>query len=362
MPDRGLRILMLTAKLDRRDWLFGFIHGWVDALARHPRVERVEVLCLERGEVDLPGNVRVQSMGKERGDGRLREFLTAQRAIAGTIRQVDVVFAHMMPRYALIAAPWAKLFGRPLVLWYTHREAGRELRWAHRLVDRVVTASPESFTLPSRKVTVIGHGIDMTRFRPGQRQPDAGGGRLIAAVGRLSPIKHYEALIDALAALVARPGFDDVRVEIAGGTTPEQPGYDATLHARAHQMGIEDRVALLGALPPDEVPALLARACVSANLCPTGGLDKAVIESMAGGTPVVVHNRTYLPLLGDDAALLWAETLDAGQIADRLAALLALSEDRRAALGTRLAARVREDYALEGLIDRLVGVFEEVAG
>jgi len=352
-----VRVLMLTRRIDRDDPRAGFAHRWVEALARHPRIEGVDVICLEMGEHALPPNVTVASMGKERGYGRLREMVEFARAINRVIRRTDVIFGHMIPRYVVVAAPWALLFRVPVVLWYTHRQVHLELRLAHALAQRVVTASPESFTLPSDKVTVIGHGIDMASFTPG---PAPAAERLILAVGRLSAIKNYEVLIEALARLRARPGFEDVRLAIAGGTTPEAPGYDARLRALAERLGVAEHVTLLGAVPHADVPGLYRQAAVSANLAPTGGLDKVVIESLASGVPAVVYNRTFLPVLGDDARLLWCEDLTPACVADRLADVLGCEPEERAALGARLAARVREAYALEAFIDRLVGVFEDV--
>ncbi len=351
-----MRLLMLTQKVDRDDWLLGFTHGWVEALARHPRVERVEVVCLELGAHDLPPNVHIRSMGRERGYGRLRVVVEAQRAVRAAIGQVDVVLAHMVPRYALVAAPCARLRGVPLALWYVHRSVSLPLRLAHALADRVLTASPESFTLPSRKLAVLGHGIDLARFSAAEQPP---GERLVLAVGRLSPIKHYEALIEAAARLAARPGFEDVRFAIAGGETVENPGYGERLRALARERGVADRVALLGPLPPGEMPALYRRAAVTTNLCPTGGLDKAVIESLASGVPAVVRNRTFLPVLGDDSPALWVEDLDPERVADRLAGALSLPPDARAALGGRLAERARAGYGLDGFIERLVAALEE---
>lgn len=355
-----MRLLMLTQKVDRDDWLLGFTHSWIEALARHPRVERVEVLCLELGAHDLPPNVRVRSMGRERGYGRLRALFEAQRAVRAVIGQVDVVLAHMVPRYALVAAPWAKLRGVPLVLWYAHRSVSLPLRLAHALADGVLTSAPDSFTLPSRKLTVIGQGIDLARFRPAEGESGPEGGRQVVAVGRLSPIKHYDALIEAAARLAARPGFDDVRFIIAGGETAEHPGQAAQLRALAQQRGVAERVTLLGPLPPGEIPALYRRAAASANLCPTGAVDKAVFESLASGVPAVVRNEAFAPLLGDEAGALWVEDLDAERIADRLAGILSLPPAERAALGRRLAERVRAEYGLDAFAGRMVAALEEI--
>jgi len=354
---------MLTRRVDQDDSRAGFAHTWIARLASHPRVQWLDVICLEQGVIRLPENVSVASMGKEHGFSRPRQLWQFERLLGRAIPHASVVFGHMIPRYTLIAAPWARLRGLPLVQWYVHRQVTLELRLAHALVDRVVTASPESFTLPSRKVTVLGHGIDMELFQPDPPHQRGANEELIVAVGRLSPIKHYETLIDALAMLAQRPGFEGVRVEIAGGITKEHgEAYAQSLRERVEARGLSGRVVFLGPIPYRDVPALNRRAALAVNLCPTGGVDKAVLEGMACGIPVIVRNRTFLPLLGDDAPLLWTDDDSPATLADHLAAVLSLPPRERAALGERLHQRVRRDYDLGSLIDRLVGVFEEVIG
>jgi glycosyltransferase involved in cell wall biosynthesis len=354
-----MRVLMLTRRVDREDWLAGFAHTWIERLARHPQIDHLDVICLERGAVDLPPNVHVASMGKERGYGRLRELAEFRRALLDVIGQADVLFGHMIPRYALVAAPWALAHRVPVVQWYTHRQPTAELRLVHALAARIVSATPESYPLPAEKVVYLGHGIDMARFCP---PPEPVAEPLIVSVGRLSPIKHYEALIEAVALLAKRPGYEGVRAVIAGGTTPQHgDAYRQALIDLAGARGVSDRIEFAGPVPHHEIHNLYQQAALSVNLCPTGGADKAVLESMACGLPVVVRNETFLPLLGDDADGLWSPDLDPEQVADRLAGLLDRSAEARREIGARLRERVRADYDLDGLIDRLVGVLAEAA-
>ena len=109
-----MRVLMMVQRVDEDDALLGFTVMWIRALAA--RVERLYVLALETGEADLPDNVIVYSMGKERGNGNLRELLEFYRGLGKTIRDVDVVFSHMIPRYTWLAAPYAALFRKPQIV------------------------------------------------------------------------------------------------------------------------------------------------------------------------------------------------------------------------------------------------------
>lgn len=348
-----LRVLMLVQLVDEGEWLRGFIVTWIRKLA--DRVSHVDVVTLELGDAALPANVSVYSMGKEKGFGRARLLLEFHRIMAHIGRDADVYFSHMTPLYTLIAAPYAALFHKPQVMWFVHRSVTPILRLAHKAAARVVTASPESYGILGDKVDVLGHGIDLEQFKPSRGAPE---GRLILSVGRLAPIKNHEALLEGAARLFERPGFENVQIAIAGGTTGEFPEYERGLRTLAESLGVSNRVEFLGAVPPSKMPTLYQRAALSVNLCPTGGMDKAVLESMACGLPVLVHNRTFLPLLGQDAGRLWSETLEAGILADRLAALLTLNEAEREAISQRLLATVREGYSLDALIDRLVRVFE----
>ncbi len=213
-----MRVAMMVQLIDEEDWLRGFIVTWVRRLAA--RVDHLDVITLEDRGADLPDNVTVHSMGKEHGHGRLRELLAFLRILRQVAPTVDVLFSHMTPRYTWLAAPFAAWLKRPQVMWFVHRQVSAELRLAYWTTDRIVTASGESFSLPDTagKVRVLGHGIDTTVFAP--RAGEAPAGRVILYVGRLAPIKNQDVVIEAFARLVKRPGFDDVRLALAGADMP----------------------------------------------------------------------------------------------------------------------------------------------
>lgn len=350
-----MRVLMIVQLIDEHDWLRGFIVTWVRALAA--RVERLDVLTLEQHDAILPSNVTVHSMGKERGHHRAREFAVFHRTLSRLTPHVDVIFSHMTPRYTWLAAPHAMLHGKPQVLWYVHRHVSWELRLAHAAASRIVTASEESFNIRSNKVRILGHGVDLTHFNA---PVTLNSGCTILSVGRLSPIKNHHLLIEAVAHLRDR-GFTNFEVLIAGGETTESRDYPRQLRSLVRELNLEAQVRFLGAIPHRDMPALYQQATLSVNLCPTGGMDKAVLESMASGIPTMVHNSTFLPLLADERANLWSESLEPSKIADQLMRVLNMPDHERDALSLSLADRVRTHYGLDALMDRLIGVFREVA-
>jgi glycosyltransferase involved in cell wall biosynthesis len=341
-----VHLLFITQKVDKADWLLGFTHGWLKALAR--KVDRLTVICLEQGQTDLQANVRVISLGKERGVGRWGRGLAFGRALAASIGQVDGVFAHMSPAFAIVAAPFAKLRGLPLVLWYTHRHVDSKLRLATWLSEAVVTASPESFQLPSNKVRVLGHGIDPEQFSP---QPaETQDKKLLLAVGRLSPIKRYELLAEATRILQLRQL--PIRTAIAGDDPPGDTAYGD--YVRELSAG---RVEFLGAVPHAQISAWYHRCAVAVNLCPTGGLDKAVLEAMFCARPVLVTNQSFAPLLGEEGrAWLVGETGNA--VIEGLVDLL--NDPSSQAKAEAVRARALAAHSLDGLMDRLVTLFTDL--
>jgi len=353
-----MRVLMIVQLVDEREWLRAFTVGWIRALAA--QVDHLDVLTLEMGQAVLPDNVTVWSMGKERGYNRARELWEFHRVMRQVIGRVDVVFSHMTPRYTWLAAPYAAVYRKPQMLWFTHRQVSLELRMALACARWVTTAASDSFPLASPKVHVMGHGIDPTLFAPGDLPPDEV--PMILAVGRVTPIKHYETLLEAAGLLRAREGSLPVRFAVLGDVAaPGDRTYRERLLARRAELGLsEDDFALLGARLPGELVTFYRRATAVINLSPTGLFDKAVLEAMMTGTPVIVSNPAFDDLLGDHRdALRVSDPDDAAGVADRIVGLLALPLEQRAAIGRDLRGRALEAHGLERLMARMVALMGE---
>jgi glycosyltransferase involved in cell wall biosynthesis len=264
------------------------------------------------------------------------------RELARRPRPAAVV-AHMCPIYAVLAAPLCRPLGVRVVLWFTHWRRSRLLEVAERLSTDVITVDRRSFPLPSRKVSPIGHGIDLSDFACTERasRPEL---RAIA-LGRTSPAKGLETVVRG-ACLVP-----EVSLEIRGPSlTDEEREHRQALESLIDELGVADRVRLLEAVPRAVVPDLLAGADVLVNNMRSGATDKVVYEAAASCLPVLASNPAFDTLLPEELRF---ERDDPATLADRLRALL---DADRNAIGRALRAGVEVRHGVDGWADRVVAV------
>lgn len=322
----GMKLLIITQAVDERDPVLGFFTHWLTEFAKH--LERVEVICLRKGQYELPPNVRVHSLGKERGVSRARYVLNFYTYIWRMRHDYDAVFVHMNPEYVVLGGFLWRLWRKRIALWYTHKSVNLKLRVTELFAHIIFTASKESFRLPSRKVRVMGHGIDTDFFSPDSR---VARGEWYLSVGRLMPSKDHK-----MAIVEARNDGKTLRI---AGEGPEREN----LEAYAHSLGA--RVEFLGGLSQAALRDEYRKAMLLIHTSKTGSLDKVVLEALACGLPV----RTYDPALADLPVTVVParpEALGKGVIA---------SHD---ADGSVLARYVREHHSLARLIPKIV---EELA-
>ena len=347
-----MKLLIVTQAVDADDPALGFFVGWIQEFAKH--VQNVEVICLKEGKHDaLPTNVRVHSLGKEKGPPRFARRLVYAihfKFLAWKLRHhYDAVFVHMNPEYVVIAGPLWRMLGKRIGLWYVHKSVDLKLRIATALAHDIFTASPEGFRLTTSKLHVVGHGIDTDMFRAPIRPLSTP--LRIVSVGRITPIKNLDTLIEAIALLRGR-GITATATLIGTPTTASDETYQASLKELAEKRGVSERIVFAGHVPYAQMSEQYRAFDISVNLAPTGGMDKAVLESMAAGLLVFVSNRGFADLLGPFAGDLIFPERDATACADKIAAFTHRPEDAervRAGLQERVKA-----MSVQSLIPRIV--------
>jgi glycosyltransferase involved in cell wall biosynthesis len=146
-----------------------------------------------------------------------------------------------------------------------------------------------------QRVAVVPPGVD-TRFSPGGTKSEV---PLVVAVGRLVPVKRFDALIDALSGVKA--AIPALQAVIVG------EGYErGRLEAQRRELGAESWLALPGYLDDDELVALYRRAWLVASASAHEGWGMTITEAGACGTPAVatrISGHTDAIVEGDSGVL-----------------------------------------------------------
>ena len=74
-----MRLLFITQAIDERDPVLGFVCWWLRAFAGE--FAYISAVCLRKGESDLPKNISVYSLGKERAMRRFQCAISFLRYI-----------------------------------------------------------------------------------------------------------------------------------------------------------------------------------------------------------------------------------------------------------------------------------------
>ncbi|MEW6610005.1 MAG: glycosyltransferase family 4 protein [Patescibacteria group bacterium] len=351
-----INVLFITRRVDQGHPLAGFAWAWVRELNKQLAMAggQLTVVTLEPSSAEgLMGNIAVHSVRRGKKN-RFKDFIAFSILLKSLVSQNDIIFIHQHPVYALIAAPFAKIYRKKIYLWYVHKKVDYKLRIAAGVCSGIFTASKESFRLRTHTpVHVVGHGIDTDFFTPAEGTSQ-NSTTVVLSVGRLSPIKGYDILIEAVRYLVQQQ--NNVTVRIVGGPGLEgQKEYAAGLEQMVKDKGLQGIVRLVGPVAHRDIVNEYRNADVCVNLSDTGSLDKAVLEAMACGMPVITSNEAYQSIVTPiEPSLYVFRTPDA--VATAIKRVIAMPPEARRQLGGRLRALVVRDHDLKELVKKIISI------
>jgi glycosyltransferase involved in cell wall biosynthesis len=232
--------------------------------------------------------------------GRRTDFLRLYQAVYIGLRLREMGIRHVHAHFAGMAARtafWIHRFFRISFSFTAHANdifAPRDFEIGlDRLVDaaRVIVTETdyaarflrERFPDCADRVHRVYNGLDLAEFGRADFSPAT---PLVVAVGRLIAKKGFVDLIRACGLLAERGKW--FCCEIIG----EGP-LENELREKIQQLELQDRVALAGARPQDEIRDRLAEASVfvlPSVIDPEGGMDNlptVIMEAMATGLPVI---------------------------------------------------------------------------
>ena len=346
-----MKLLIITQKVDINDDNLGFFHSWIEKFSE--KLDKLYVICLWKGEYNLPGNVIVFSMGKEEIIGKLGQLTRLQKNLVKILPDVDGVFVHMNPIFAILSFPLTKIFSKKLVLWYAHGSVSFLLKLAEKLVDKIVTSSLDGCRIKSQKIRVLGQGIDTEQFKPsessalGKKQDSK---FKILSIGRISPVKDQETLIKAIDILINEKAIKNIEVKIIGTPIEDyEKDYLAKLKNLMREKKLGNYIKFLGGIPYREIASCYQNSDLLINTSFTGSMDKVVLEAMASGCLVLNCNEAYKEIL--DKRYMF-EKRDFKDLASKI---LNLKDVER---NGSLREIVVKNHNLDNLIYKIINIYE----
>lgn len=350
-----MKLLIITQKYDNNDANLGAFNIWWEKLAE--RFEKVYILALEKRSEPKNQKIQVVTMGKERGSGKIGRLFNFYKNLFKILPQTDVIFIHMIPLYLILAWLPAKICGNKLVMWYAGVAMNNWVRLAVGLSDKSVTYQEGALRTKNPKRLVIGHGIDVDKFKTQNEKRKTDKKITILSIGRITPSKGHDLAIKSVAELV-KNGYN-LNLKIIGGVVQEYHlEYRESLKKIASELGILDRVEFTGAVNYDEMPKYYNNAEVLVNAVPPGGFDKVILEAMASGVIPLTSNEYIKPVFSKDLReKLFFRESNLKELELKLKFIIERRLWENEALVLKLRDMVALNYSLDTFIDRLFNIF-----
>jgi len=345
-----MNLLIVTQKIDREDDVLGFFHSWLDEFSK--RSSNITAICLFHGNSQLSKNVNVLSLGKEGGRSRLKYTFRFFKYIFSERKKYDAVLVHMNPEYVLLGGILWKLMGKKITLWYAHGKVTKSLIIAEKVVDIIFTSVTYACRLKSPKLRIVGQGIDVDRIKP-QHKDHFQHAFSIITIGRISPSKDYDTLITA-ASILKKEGYS-VQVNIVGDVgTKGQENYFKRLKNRVKGEELSGFIKFIGPVPYKDIIPYLRESNIFASMTHTGSLDKAVLEAMSAGLPVVTCGEAFDAVFGEYAEFSMYPKKDAETLAKKIAYFINLDKEKRDKYGKKMREIVVKEHSLASFVNKVM--------
>jgi glycosyltransferase involved in cell wall biosynthesis len=277
------------------------------------------------------------------------ESLYYNRSLFTFLESLDKVYDIMISYYKLdaIIIPRDKIKSNVLYLCGTPQDNNIFMSSFLAMYDKVIAITDQVMDYwqqyTSQIITVVATGVDINRFKPGQR----GGERLkILFVGRLIERKGVDVLIEACSLL-----SDKIKKSISVTIAGAGPKI-IELEALVSKIGMKDTVSFIGNTDTPEKLMSMADICVFPS-SRGEGLQGVILESMASGSYVIASDTDINRLLiGSDRGAL----INPSSPTDIAGAITkAVTNNHKRIFASELAAEyVRMNYNWSDIVDDLL--------
>jgi len=356
-----MKLLVITRKIDQDDGGAGFMHAWVRKFDQ--RVDGLVVICQEKGNISGLEGIKVYSLGKEKL-GKYPRFIKRlvytfrfYKYIWKLRKEYDGGFVHMHTIYVFLGFLFWKLLNKKIGLWYAHVRTSYRAKIASYLVNFVFSPSVDSFQFAKSKLKETGHGVDTDIFKKIDKERTDKW--KIVSVGRISLVKEYEVLVEAINILVNERGINNFEIEMIGQPANKVDfGYLENLKLKTKEYKIEKYFKWLGDIANKDVYRFYQKGDIFVSMQPGGGFGKTVLEAMATELVCLLATPVYNEMLGKYMKETIFETKNPKDMADKFSLVFKWSDKKTKGYKKLIRNYVVKNHNLDELINKIVSVYE----
>lgn len=316
-------------------------HGW---LVRRRLQAAIRNMCL-----NLQATFRIiRLLRRTKADVvYVNSMATVPPAVAGLLARVPVCW-HIREQFdedgGEMHVPW--ILGRRGVQWIVKRLAARVVTVSQLVMDQTIGGCS------AVQGRVVQNGVPDSFFRAPSEEIDREE-LLIGVPGTLRPMKGQAFLLNAVAPVLKE--HPQVSLAMTGKADVD---YQSCLDSVIDKYQLNGQVKFVGQTA--DMPGFLADCDIAVVPSRADPLPRTVMESMAGGLPLVATRVGGIPeMVDDDVNGLIVDYGDERAMADRLRALIADSA-LRMRLGTAAYEKARRQFTCRKYQDEISSVIDEV--
>ena len=308
-----------------------------------------------------PGNVKAYRMLREIIEKEQFDLIYCHTPVGAMLARLAGISARKRGTKVIYMAHGFHFYnGAPLLNWMIYYPAEKFLS---RFTDGLITINQEDYRRAQKfhagkTILIPGVGIDLDKFQkkePTRQEirnklgiPD--GKIILMSVGELTKRKNHMVVIDALARLKE---YDILYVICGDGPMKAQ------LRAKAEELGVRDRVKLLGFRK--DIAELHKAADIFVFPSLQEGLPVAVMEAMASGLPIVASKiRGNEDLISNNQGGYLVNPMDSEQVAKAIEKMIQNPKKREKMEKRNL--EIIAKYGQETVLQKMDEFFDEIVG
>jgi glycosyltransferase involved in cell wall biosynthesis len=196
---------------------------------------------------------------------------------------------------------------------------------------------------------MVGHGIDLKKFKIIDSNFSLP--LRILHLGRITKIKNIEILVQATKTLIDG-GVKIRELSLIGApVTKEDKTYKEYLYNLSKKLNLSEIVHWDESNSDEKT---FDSSTISINAAPDGGMDKAVLATLAVNKPAFVSNQAFKDVYGEYWEAFSYPYKASDILAERIESFIKWPDAKKSKILNALSGKVRTEYSVEVLIKKLI--------